>query len=244
MRLINDEDNRIRTEVPLVVFFSINDYLSSLVKYFQENDAIILEAFNKLIEFKGMLNSVGSFILENLDLKMCLEKYGLLRELYILRESLTELMIRPIDKLNKYLQHDCFNFLEMIRIFDPKQKGNLMNSEVFKNQTNQNPIFKLYRVAHNLNNESYDRLLKEFNLYLNSNPNFDNYVSAIEFWNNLKDNLSLLSALVLETLMPPVSNAQVERSFSIYRKVLKPERYSLKEENLEGLLMMYFNKNI
>ncbi len=62
-----------------------------------------------------------------------------------------------------------------------------------------------------------------------------------QFWIKLKTTFPYLSNFALTMLKIPYSQAAVERSFSIYRKILIPSRHNLLKENLSAFLMLYFN---
>ena len=73
---------------------------------------------------------------------------------------------------------------------------------------------------------------------------FDKHFSPFAFWQTYARVMPQLSAAALQALAFPSSIAQVERSFSLLRRVLTPVRSHMSEENLAVHFKMAFNKEI
>ncbi len=91
----------------------------------------------------------------------------------------------------------------------------------------------------------YTVLINEFLLYLNANDiEFDlDLISLEQYWES-QTTLKYLPEFALRILSIPVSQAEVERSFSIYRNVLTSSRENHKEENLADEVIFSHNKSI
>jgi hypothetical protein len=64
----------------------------------------------------------------------------------------------------------------------------------------------------------------------------------LSFWKSVKQRVPHLAAHATLLLQLPVNTADVERSFSRYNMLLTAQRQSLTEENIAGLLKLYFNQ--
>ena len=56
----------------------------------------------------------------------------------------------------------------------------------------------------------------------------------------MRDRFPLLTAVAVEAMWMPASSVGVEYSFSVY----KHQREGLSEENMEGLVMLYYSGDI
>lgn len=68
-------------------------------------------------------------------------------------------------------------------------------------------------------------------------------ITATKFWNLNKRELPVLSQLALAALSVPATSAEVERSFSTAKRLMRPERNRLTEENFGLHLRLIFNKS-
>ncbi|CAL8112036.1 unnamed protein product [Orchesella dallaii] len=60
---------------------------------------------------------------------------------------------------------------------------------------------------------------------------YSNGLSPFQFWKNFSRQMPELSQLAIMTLLIPASSAEVERSFSLLRRILTAQRTRFTEEN-------------
>ena len=147
-------------------------------------------------------------------------------------KQLQNLYQRAFDKLDTHIkQYDSFKFLEAVRILDPNQVAaliphhiDLYTSELFWDKADNN-------------------LMKEFRIYLGSKITVPENTKLVKFWSTLIPHFPKLSKLAIRCLGIPVNSVSVERSFSMYRKLLESRRCNLGESSIETISMLNFNAN-
>ena len=65
----------------------------------------------------------------------------------------------------------------------------------------------------------------------------------IPFWRSLESVFPNISKLAIKCLNTPVTSADVERSFSMYRNIVTDKRCRLKESSTEALSLINYNVN-
>ena len=66
----------------------------------------------------------------------------------------------------------------------------------------------------------------------------------VEWWKSKKALFPLLTEIALDYIWLPVSNADVERSFSVYSTILRDDRQRLTDDNLRSLTFLRFNREV
>lgn len=158
----------------------------------------------------------------------------------IYRSSVTVAIDAAKTKLDKYLSpigQPGLNFIKLVRIFDP-MKARYLNLTI-------NDLKSLPRISSISNDqEKFMDLKFEYQSYINDlkrEPLLERPESLFVFWSENHEKYPILSKIALCYLSIPISSAQVERSFSILKKIITPERQSLTVQNLKILVFLYFN---
>ncbi len=84
-------------------------------------------------------------------------------------------------------------------------------------------------------------LLQEWSLYVNIQDYIYEEGELAQWWEGQSETLPLLTEIALDYIWLPVSNADVERSFSVYANILRNDRQRLSESSLRAMTFMYFN---
>jgi len=86
-----------------------------------------------------------------------------------------------------------------------------------------------------------DILIQEWAIYCGLNESAEELIDLDKYWQNKTGLLPELSTLALIYIWLPVSDVDVERSFSSYKSILSDRRVALKEESIQMLNFLYFN---
>ena len=84
-------------------------------------------------------------------------------------------------------------------------------------------------------------LIQEWSIYININLNTIEFADLNEFWDKVSLQLPILEKIARNYIWLPISSCAVERSFSVYNKILDDDRQNLTTNSLKMLTMMYFN---
>jgi hypothetical protein len=224
------------TTILIGISFTV-DFLKPFVqtiKLFEGNDPLIHIAFREFSKIKThfeALKNITPQILQKFNFRTneVVDVYSL--DLMEILDMYKEIAGVVLIKINSYISLDYFNFFEACRVFDPSQKSScskLMSDYVFH--------FKEFTES--------QALYKEMETYLASeNVHYESEFDIEDFWENMSHSFPNLSCFVNVILTIPISQALVERSFSIYRKILTPECESLTTENVKMRTCIYFNSN-
>jgi len=71
---------------------------------------------------------------------------------------------------------------------------------------------------------------------------YDQSFFPLRFWRTYSREMPTLSTLAIVALSIPASSADVERSFSLLKRLLTPDRNAFTEDNLEIHMKLQFNK--
>jgi hypothetical protein len=147
-------------------------------------------------------------------------------------------------KLEKYLfsnKQPSHEFIDQIRIFDPKQ---ILNCSDFQS-IQLKSLHSIPYIMNLLKENKIDKCAKlysEFNKYKSLANNEENQqLNIMQFWSKNKEQMPLLSNVVMNYMSIPISGAEVERSFSCLGNILTDKRRRLTTENLKDLLFLNYN---
>lgn len=135
-----------------------------------------------------------------------------------------------LEKLAGHLASiPAYDHYQAIRIFDPRQLPCLGHD-----------IGEYNKVLKQLADPSSE-LLEEWLIY----TRYKEPLGSLEtFWDNMSDRFPLLSKIATHYIWMPVTSVDVERSFSEYKHLLNDRRERLTEENIQRLMILYFNGDI
>jgi len=148
------------------------------------------------------------------------------------------------SKLEKYLfsnKQPSHEFVDQIRIFDPKQTLNCSEFQSIQLK-GLNSIPFIMNLLQENQIEKCAKLYSEFDKYKSSaNIEENQQLNAMQFWSKNKEEMPLLSNVVMNYMSIPMSGAEVERSFSCLGNILTDKRRRLTTENLKDLLFLNYN---
>lgn len=94
-----------------------------------------------------------------------------------------------------------------------------------------------------------EQIKNKLNFVLEKNKGFQKIKEIANFFsldtireNNDETNYS--SNEIISFKYAPITSVDVERSFSVYKSILRPNRSSFTFENLKKVLFVYINKNL
>ncbi|XP_025049927.1 uncharacterized protein LOC102377462 isoform X1 [Alligator sinensis] len=133
------------------------------------------------------------------------------------------------DKLRQYnvkSKQPAIDFLCAVRALDPKQIG-----AVYTDYETVKPELKLSNEC-NVEWPVYLGIVKD---------GFADIEDPIQFWMAIEDRVPNLAKYAVVLLQLTVNSADVERSFSKLGVLFSAQRQRLKDENVAGMLQLYFN---
>ncbi len=225
--------NRLYTLTGIKIISDHAQFILETIFFLERNEPIMFELDNKIREISYFFELFANGNnLQNISQKVynLLCEYQLQDDSNVLVEKINSIGKASLDICNKYFNLPCYLFVKSNAVFDPLQKSKYSNDIDF--YLNANPL---------LRNEKNIDLLKEFHIYLNSDVNMEEGENTTDFWRRMRNNLPYLSKFALRIMHIPVSQAEIERSFSLYRKILVPSRYNLSTKSIEQLLMLKYN---
>ena len=199
------EDPSQLAEIKLLIqFYSANaKVFYNLIEYFEESLGITHLAYNRIYKLWNILwfnafsvdfgEAVENIIKEN-DMD---EKYW--------HYEFKQLYLKAWNKLDQIIkEHECTDFLEAVRVFDPSQLSSLSK-----------PLEYCQKCLSDLNSED-PIVRKQFKNYLKNDLLADepNETDPVKFWRTMNVNCPELSRIAIMCLNTPVSSVDVERSFS------------------------------
>ncbi|GET02357.1 transcription factor E2F6 isoform X2 [Rhizophagus clarus] len=135
------------------------------------------------------------------------------------------------EKCEKHISyHPALLFFKAIQCFDPK----------FIQSNSSNHNIENYRIIKEFCLPT-DTLIQEWAIYCGLNESIEEFDDLDLYWRGKKHILPELSSLALIYIWLPVSDIDIERSFSSYKSILSDRRVALKEENIQMLNFLYFN---
>lgn len=147
-----------------------------------------------------------------------------------------EVLGQESEKLNAYMEgrHPAITFWNDVQYFDPRKANQFVGS----NGMEKLPP-SLLRIAKNPIDIQEIRKYKT----LRDSQNYCNQFCPFSFWKKFSREMPELSELALIALSIPASSSEVERSFSLLRRILTAQRSRFTEENLGIHLRMCFNQS-
>jgi hypothetical protein len=250
LRKIIDDDN---TLVNLKLNLA---YLSEIAKKFNlVSDLLestntpqvfyLVEHFNEIKKLLLSFKQRDELIKWPVEIQETIKSNDLEDDFHYFNEISNEISSDSIEKLEKYVNSEYYNFMKFIGVLNPR----LLNS--FRNYFISNS-FGISLFFSRCIDEVPQAIFDELNKYMKVNFNLEKFIPnenlkfkfLDDFWEEFKLSFPILYKLFNFCKIISISNASVERSFSIYRAILTDRRENLKEENLIFFTMYYFNNRV
>jgi hypothetical protein len=204
--------------------------LTNDIKYYEREEITIHEVYYSFQAIRTHFNSLHRT--EILECPNTFLRTKIICDEYDICETYVSEMYRfiardAIKTIDVYLALDYKDFLKAVRVFDPRKIVKL--SDNFQLYLTQFQELKLH-----------NKLLDQFKLYYESDVEIGNR-SLEKYWIEIRETFPELAELALTLLRIPSSQAAVERSFSMYRKILDDSRHNLLNVNLKMMKIVYYN---
>lgn len=163
---------------------------------------------------------------------MWIEFSGWLYENYVVIGEFIKEMDR-INNTNYFLPYNSTEFEREIRLCKSYEWIPVTIKEFEKQNTSTE---KQIQTLNTIIERTKNSFLEEYILKsLSKNPDIDFFISFNELRSRQDEKIYAYI---------PLTSVEVERAFSIYRKIYSEQRQSLKVENLSQFLFLYFNKSL
>ena len=209
-----------------------------------ENNSAAVDKLKRLrskSEFREQLQKISSICPTITSTMKTMEKHGLpASDVWLHRKTVQGALEENFDpvpqKLNLYMtkKYPAKDFWREVQYFDPRKADQFVSVSI----ESIPPSLAVFCTE-----EVTQAELIKYREIRNSYK-YDSTFCPFKFWKSYAREMPGLSAVALKALSIPPSSADVERSFSSYKRIVTPLRSSVTEENVAFHLQLAFNQRI